>query len=50
MSMWTAKNKELSYDQAKEDAKKAEKDVRLVSALKVILRPIYINLFTLIIS
>ena len=31
MSMWTSKNKELSYDQAKEDAKKAQKDVRLVS-------------------
>lgn len=31
MSMWTSGNKELSYDQAKEDAKKAQKDVRLVS-------------------
>ena len=31
MSMWTSRNKELSYDQAKEDAKKAQKDVRLVS-------------------
>ena len=31
MSMWTSGSKELSYDQAKEDAKKAQKDVRLVS-------------------
>ncbi|XP_025091531.1 replication factor C subunit 1-like [Pomacea canaliculata] len=29
MSMWTANKKELTYDQAKQDAKSAQKDIRL---------------------
>lgn len=30
MSMWTAKEKSLSYDQAKADAANAQKDVKIV--------------------
>ena len=31
MSMWTAKEKSLSYDQAKEDAARAHKDIKMVN-------------------
>lgn len=30
MSMWTAKEKSLNYDQAKADAAKAQKDIKMV--------------------
>ena len=30
MSMWTAKEKSLSYDQAKADAANAQKDIKIV--------------------
>ena len=31
MNMWTAKEKSLSYDQAKEDAARAQKDIKMVN-------------------
>lgn len=31
MSMWTAKEKSLNYDQAKADAARAQKDVKTVN-------------------
>ena len=31
MSMWSAKDKNLTYDQVKDDANKAKKDMKLVS-------------------
>ena len=31
MSMWTAKVKSLTYDQAKKDAAKAQKDIKMVN-------------------
>ena len=31
MSMWTAKEKSLTYDQAKEDAARAQKDIKMVN-------------------
>ena len=33
MSMWTAKEKSLNYDQAKEEAAKAQKDIKMVISL-----------------
>lgn len=30
LSMWTAKEKSLNYDQAKEEAAKAQKDIKMV--------------------
>ena len=35
MSMWTAKEKSLTYDQAKEDAARAQKDIKMVNACTV---------------
>lgn len=32
MSMWTAKEKSLNYDQAKKEAAKAQKDIKMVSS------------------
>ena len=31
--MWTAKEKSLNYDQAKEEAAKAQKDIKMVTSL-----------------
>jgi len=31
MNMWTAKEKSLTYDQAKEDAARAQKDIKMVN-------------------
>lgn len=31
MSMWTAKEKSLTYDQAKEEAARAQKDIKMVN-------------------
>lgn len=31
MSMWTAKEKSLNYDQAKADAARAQKDIKMVN-------------------
>ena len=33
LSMWTAKEKSLNYDQAKEEAAKAQKDIKMVISL-----------------
>ena len=33
LSMWTAKEKSLNYDQAKEEAAKAQKDIKTVISL-----------------
>ena len=43
MSMWTAKEKSLTYDQAKADAARAQKDIKMVNALIKKKKKIYVQ-------
>lgn len=46
MSMWTSTNKTMTYDQAKDDASKAHKDIKMVMTNYRFDTPIQLRNFT----